>query len=1112
MKVKKIISTLLALSLVFGSFSALNIASAATKDDSVVLYQTGFDGETTLKEDGWNLTHSTVTTKAESGDEAYGNVLQFAHPADATSDSWPEMYHSITTDEVSEVTDGVLTLEYDFSLQSYGTPVSQRTFVHTGFSDVGFRKWNDETKQNDTKRYCVAGLDRDDSGNGGTKNPYLGGMRFLLGKFILGKNQYFTDSAWKKVKAVYNLEAERVTFYLDGAEISTWKNDGSVTEPEFLKGVFFNGVAAPGAKLWYDNLKVTYDPTPYDDVYTCVEDFEDGYNTDLVATSANVTAEVVTDSLTGSSVVKFSGASNADNWIYIYADKAIPGEPLSEDRTGKAIVEFDYMAPRNYNTGVYPGGFEAENLAGYIKGNHAISPDNKSYYLPGSKFDWYNVKYEFDYTEKTYDMYINGQLMSQDNAFSADALSNVTLKTWVGSAEQPLECYIDNFKAAYISNVPTMAEAISVAGKTSENGAVAIENVAWKALDEDDVIVTLADGYQDAKVTKTITETEANKVKTIEVSVNSWPFNESYTFTCTKSEPNNDWYIEDFEDTVNETIFIPVAVDEANHGTVEDVKLGENTVRHFITAGTDESKNYNLIQHIVAKNVLSLPETKTGKLTYEFDVLMKQNKSINLRVASYLGMALNGAYFSQGNDWYTVKVVFDYATGKADVYKAGKLHKGDIDFVNVTEANKKYFDPADGIQLRGWVSGGTEYWLDNVKISYVETTPEMVESVSVAGVTSTGTTMVVANEVYYGLSADDVVVTLNEDYNDAKVTKTVTEADDKKTITVSVEKYPYNKVYTIDCTPENPNVIGIIEDFEGVIDTAMVGKEVTLVSDPVLGEENKVMYIGGKGYTKSLDVMKSISAKALAAKVSDATKGIVTYQFDIMVPSTNYSEGTFGVRQGSHAGKDLVMIRPDTTWGNGYKGNVGATRDGWRTIKIVMDCGANTYRIYSDNKEIISTGLTYTYTSGKDADGNSLNPIDGFTLKAWLEFPTDGTTSIDFEGYIDNIMITYEEKEVQTTVSDFTAAKTETGITASANFVLGNDVTEEGNPYVIIAVYENDRLIGTELVDADEDEDGVATFDLTYNMDATKTYTAKAMLWNMTTLLPLVSAQTLTVE
>ena len=90
-------------------------------------------------------------------------------------------------------------------------------------------------------------------------------------------------------------------------------------------------------------------------------------------------------------------------------------------------------------------------------------------------------------------------------------------------------------------------------------------------------------------------------------------------------------------------------------------------------------------------------------------------------------------------------------------------------------------------------------------------------------------------------------------------------------------------------------------------------------------------------------------------------------------------------------------------------------------------------------------------------------------------------------------------------------AKTENGITASANFVLGSDITEEGNPYVIIALYENDRLIGTELVDADADEDGVATFDLTYTMDATKTYTAKAMLWNMTTLLPFVEAQNLTI-
>lgn len=1113
MKAKKIISTLLALSMCFGSFAALNIASAASEDDSVVLYQTGFDGETTLKEDGWGLEFANAIKKTASGEEAYGNVLEFSNAG--TSDLWPEMYHSIVTEELSEITDGEITLEYDFSMQNYGTPVSQRTFIHTGFSQLEKRLDDNGVR---TARYYLAGLDGDDSGNVGSKNPYLGGMRLLSGAFITGKNQYFTDSAWKKVKAVYNMEAGRVTFYLGGNEISTWKNDGSVTEPEILKGVFLHGAVAPGGKLWYDNIKVTYDPTPYEDAYIYVEDFEDGYNNSLVTTS-NVAAEVVTDSETGNSYAKFSGTkTDADNWLYIYPDKAIEGEPPSEDRTGKAVIEFDYMSPRNYNTGVYLGGFSTGVLAGWIKGNHVTKPDDSEIRLNNEAFDWYTVRFEIDYSDNTYDMYVNGQLATEGTALKADALSNVTLKTWIGATDANVfECYIDNFKAAYISNVPTMAEAVTVAGKTPENGVAAISNAAWKALSEDDVTVTLADAYSDASVTKTVTE--ADGIKTVSVTVDSWPFNESYTFTCTKSEPNNDWYIEDFEGTVNETVFDGV---DGDAGTISYTKEEgtENTVKHMITAGTDTTKQYDTIQHIVAKNVLSLPETKTGKLTYEFDVLMKKN-SIGLRVASYKGMSLNNAYFGQGSDWYTVKVEFDYATGKANVYKAGELHKGDIDFVNgylaENEANnltgdkvKQYFDPDCGIQLRGWVPGGTEYWIDNVKISYVETTPEMVDSVSVSGVTSTGNTMVVANEVYYGLSADDVVVTLNEDYNGAKVTKTVTEADGKKTVTISVEEYPYSNVYTIECTPENPNIIGIMEDFEGVIDTDMVG-DVTPVSDPVLGEENKVMYIGGKGYTKSLDVMKSISAKALAAKVSDATKGIVTYQFDIMVPSTNYSKGTFGVRQGSHAGKDLVMIRPDTTWGNGYKGNVGATRDGWRTIKIVMDCGANTYRIYSDNKEIISTGLTYTYTSGKDADGNSLNPIDGFTLKAWLEFPTDGTTSIDFEGYIDNIMITYEEKEVQTAISEFTATKTETGITASANFVLGSDVTEEGNPYVIIAVYENDRLIGTELVDADADEDGVATFDLTYTMDATKTYTAKAMLWNMTTLLPFVEAQNLTI-
>ena len=90
-----------------------------------------------------------------------------------------------------------------------------------------------------------------------------------------------------------------------------------------------------------------------EDAYIYVEDFEDGYNNNLVQTSTNVSTEVVTDSATGSSVAKFTGVTGADNWLYIYPDKAIEGEPLVEDRTGKAIIEFDYMSPRNYNTGVF---------------------------------------------------------------------------------------------------------------------------------------------------------------------------------------------------------------------------------------------------------------------------------------------------------------------------------------------------------------------------------------------------------------------------------------------------------------------------------------------------------------------------------------------------------------------------------------------------------------------------------------------------------------------------------------------------------------------------------------------------------------------------------------
>lgn len=915
MKVKKIISTLLALSMCFGSFAALNIASAASEDDSVVLYQTGFDGETTLKEDGWGLEFANAIKKTASGEEAYGNVLEFSNAG--TSDLWPEMYHSIVTEELSEITDGEITLEYDFSMQNYGTPVSERTFIHTGFSDVGFRNWNNETGKNDTKRYYLAGLDAYKLADG-TYSPYIKGMKIAQG--FVGADNYVTDSSWMKVKAVYNMDASTVKFYIDNTLLYTWKNDGTVTEPEILKGVFLNGVAAPGAVLWYDNLKVTYDSTPYN--VAIYEDF-DGENHDaslygkFSGDQGNTVSVTEDPENAENSVLKIASGEKTEKYNYIkgITPKENFAGKLPDALTGKLVYSFDIFFPETntrpsatnyYNVGLRSGKFDGQVL-GYLEAKKAYKASAADRVFPAVD-GWYNVEIEFDYTDKTFSAWADDQQFVFDETFdvtNGNPIDGISLRAWIadwktvdGTVAGQFDIYVDNINIGYVHEEPVMVEGIKVSEIAVADNAVAVDNEVYYTLSEADVEVILADGYQDAKVTKTITE--ENGAKTVAINVKDVPYENNYSVTVTPEIEG--LYVEN-----TNSILVP----DNTWGTVTEVTdpLNENNQASKITAkGLNNGVTTNFIAYIKpsAEFKAYLPETKTGQLIYQFDILHGDVAS-DVSFRDLKTTATFGAVGTKSDAWRTMKIVFDLESGKSTCWHGTQRSLADIDF---TSANPS---PLEGIQLRAWAPVDFSFYIDNISVAYVSEKPELLTDIKVAG--------------------------------------------------VSVDNFDYTKQYQ-------------------------------------------------------------------TVKLTQA-------EYDEVINGTDVS----------YTLADGVAIKAGEI-------RVVNNKNGVKSVNVIVDCGKYEKAVYTVNVEVVS----------------------------------------------------------KTAVSDFVATKTETGITASANFVLGNDVTEEGNPYVIIAVYENDRLIGTELVDADEDEDGVATFDLTYNMDAAKTYTAKAMLWNMTTLLPLVSAQTVTVE
>lgn len=184
----------------------------------------------------------------------------------------------------------------------------------------------------------------------------------------------------------------------------------------------------------------------------------------------------------------------------------------------------------------------------------------------------------------------------------------------------------------------------------------------------------------------------------------------------------------------------------------------DDSTNHVMKFENPKDTADNVIVGITPKNVLTkVPaDNKTGVLTYEFDIKFPEdnpmeNKSngwyypIYTRMAAFDGpitsilrttnalpqsevqsekVDITGTKYT----WYNVKQVFDYTTKEFKIYVQGKQLGGAVSFAADLENGK---DPINALYFRAWAQGKFKWFVDNLKISYVEEQPQLVTGISV---------------------------------------------------------------------------------------------------------------------------------------------------------------------------------------------------------------------------------------------------------------------------------------------------------------------------------------------------------------------------------------------
>ena len=573
------------------------------------------------------------------------------------------------------------------------------------------------------------------------------------------------------------------------------------------------------------------------------EDFDDGeYDAKLITGVMGLSKISVED---GALKVNHTGGDNVR--YRIEAKKAFPDAPAG--KAGKLTYEFDVKVinhtgdanrsvvardvSTNWNTATSFLTMKPE-LA-YSATTNTIKTGDST-----TDGDWYQVKLVFDYTgggSPTYSAYVNGKSAKTGGTINNNYDpydSGVGFATY--ASVSGLTYYIDNLRISYVEVEPELISGISVAGQEVEGFVssksdyeMIIPESRYDALAETDVLVSFADGFSEENSTVTKEVSETGSEKSVSVTIESGGYSASYTVVCSpKPEPNiayNGMLFEDF-DSLNQLTGHPFISSEGGiTEIVEEDGRGKVLKRTYPASG-----NHNVRTYFKASGLAGAAR-KIGTLTYEFDMKVTDDSDgtngvskgaygvgygfhvisgntvaerMAVRYNNVLVSGQSGTIRTEEDDWNKLKVVYNYtgSTLSYSVYVNNTLFKENLTentYDAFDEAAFHYFGAANGRKI--------SYYLDNVKIRYIEAQPEIVTALSLGGAEITDFdpntyeyTLDVYEEEYDELSENDIEVTVDPAFSDiTSITKSVTETVEGKTVTVVAESGDYLCNYKIDC-------------------------------------------------------------------------------------------------------------------------------------------------------------------------------------------------------------------------------------------------------------------------------------------------------------------------
>ncbi|MEE1046155.1 MAG: hypothetical protein U0M60_01895, partial [Clostridia bacterium] len=450
---------------------------------------------------------------------------------------------------------------------------------------------------------------------------------------------------------------------------------------------------------------------------------------------------------------------------------------------------------------------------------------------------------------------------------------------------------------------------------------------------------------------------------------------------------------------------------------------------------------------------------KSGKLTYEFDVLIKRgtgeetaDRVMNICTSPEYdsnkgakGVKVSVVRPAQvwsgtedwqnkaavtAEEWISMKLEFDYSNGKL-VYKGwangSEFTKGADGGVDITSALDSY-DPYNGLYITMYTPGNSVYYIDNFKVTYrsaqqeVIPDPEMIMGISVSGVEVDGFDyktlnydIKVAESNWNVISAENIVVAKNTEYEDAEVDVQVGDAQDGiKKVTITVASGEFSQTYVVNCLvlPELSEAHNSWEweDFEDSTVSAMIGNE------PLDNAKSELTALKGRKVQKWGFKEKPTNNSArwtlkpsLVLNRPMALMGKLTYEFEILFPETNplenesnpQSQYVLPITLDNAKGDKritLVYLRPHVAKNGAGKGDLPLSEPfGWHNVKIVFD--------YSQTEPVYSTWVDGAeLEQNVKYDAENYNPYEkGIEFRAWV--PNT------FEYYVDNVGVSYIEAQ-----------------------------------------------------------------------------------------------------